>query len=112
MNREKRRKLTKELKAKGFSKDKIATYLNFVTKDSKVVIPEGSKVKLDVDKIKAHPDYIKLTDKYKNWVADNRNKVFTVKYEEKYGESPNLVALEEDDIGWLFPISDLVIMGA
>lgn len=110
MNREKRRKLTKELKSKGFSMDKIKTYLNFANKDSKVIIQNGAKVKLDIDKIKAHPDYVKLTDKYKNWVANNSNKAFTVKYEEKYGDSPNLVSLEEDEIGWLFHISDLIVV--
>jgi hypothetical protein len=110
MNREKRRKFTKELKAKGFSKDKIVTYLNFATKDSKVIIPEGTKVKLDIEKIKAHPDYEKRTPKNKKWIDDNIDNIFTVKYEEYYGDNPVVVAFLEDEIGWNFHVMDLIVV--
>ncbi len=108
MNREQRRKTAKELKSKGYSKEKIDAFLN-INKTTES-IPEGTKVKLNIDKIKSHPDYYKLTGKYKNWVNDNKDIVFTVKYEESYGDNPNIVALLEDKTGWNFYVGDLIVV--
>jgi len=108
MNREQRRKTAKELKSKGYSKEKVDAFLNI--NKSTETIPEGTKVKLNIDKIKSHPDYNKLTSKYKSWVNENKDKVFTVKYEKYYGDNPNIVALLEDEIGWNFYVGDLIVV--
>jgi len=73
-------------------------------------IPEGVKVKLDIDEIMAQPDYLNLTEKYRTWVESHQNDVFTVEYEEKYGRVPKLVVLKEDTTKpqWIFWVGDLI----
>lgn len=35
-------------------------------------IAEGTKVKLNIESIKAHSDYSKLPDTYKTWINENQ----------------------------------------
>ena len=49
-------------------------------------IPEGTKVKLDMNKIKADVNYPRLTDQYKTWINENQDNVFTVEYDAKHME--------------------------
>lgn len=72
-------------------------------------LSEGDKVRLDMHSITTHPDYIKLTEKYKTWVHAHVDEVFTVIYDEQHRDSPLIVALQEDDSDprWLFFIGHL-----
>ena len=111
MNREDRRKLQKKLSKKGYSSDTV----NHLAKLSSVIdhrIPEGSKVKLDVRTIMSYPDYIKMNSKYKQFVEDNIDKIFTVEYDERYKDNAIIVALEEDetDPKWLWSVLDLKVV--
>ena len=71
---------------------------NFVNDslDNLVTLKEGTKVKLNYDSITNEPSYKNKTKKYKNFVEKNKNKIFTVEYDEKYKNNPILVCLKED----------------
>lgn len=103
LNREQRRKLDKQ----GYDGNKIAAVMNAI--DDSQLIQEGEKVKLDVKKITSRPDWQKMTERYRSFVMDNTNTVFTVKYEERYGDKPSLVTFAEDST-WLWWVGDLVTL--
>lgn len=103
LNREQRRKLDKQ----GYDGNKIAAIMDAV--DDNQLIKEGEKVKLDVKKITSRDDWQKLTERYRTFVMENANTVFTVKYEEKYGGTPSLVTFDEDNT-WLFWVGDLIVI--
>lgn len=91
MNRRMRRLYLKEYK-----KNKNKNDVDF--------IDDGDKVKLDYEKIIKDKKYNKKTDKYKEFVEKNKNKIFTVFFEEKYLGNKLLACLQEDDNEpkWLF----------
>ena len=101
MNREQRRKLDKQ----GYDGNKIAAIMNAA--DNNHLIKEGEKVRLDVKKITGRNDWKTLTERYRAFVMDNAKTVFTVKYEEKYGDKPSLVTFAEDST-WLWWVGDLI----
>lgn len=112
MNRSQRRKLnlTQE-------QGKLMEELINMSKVKKVLdnwkpIAEGTKVKINVERIKTHPDYDRLTDKYKNWIGLHKNDIFTVEYDEKFKVDPTLLCLKEDEnpAKWLFHESDLIVI--
>lgn len=103
MNRKQRRQLDKQ----GFDGDKISAVLG-VAENIKY-IQEGEKVKLDVKKITSREDWSRLTERYRSFVMSNANTVFTVKYEEKYGDKPSLVTFAEDTM-WLWWTGDLIVL--
>jgi len=103
MNREQRRNLDK----KGFDGNKLAAIMNAV--DDNQIIKEGEKVKLDVKRITGRPDWQKMNEKYRTFVMDNAKGVFTVQYEEKYGDKPSLVTFAEDTT-WLWWVGDLIVI--
>jgi predicted site-specific integrase-resolvase len=76
-------------------------------------LAEGTKVKLNYDEITSRPDYQRKQEKYRAFVENNKDKIFTVEYDERHREKPYLVCLEEDEtpIKWLWHIiSDLVVV--
>lgn len=69
---------------------------------------EGDKVKLNVDKILSHPIVKRV--KYKNFVKNNRDTVFTLE-NVKDGDNTIFTFVECDDkklIKWHFNIDDLI----
>lgn len=80
------------------------------------IIPEGAKVKLNYKNITSHPDYNKKTKDYRDFVENNKGKIFTVQYDKHYGNYGNgsmLVALKEDlsEMKWLFHCEyDLIVI--
>lgn len=81
--------------------------------DDTYSIPEGTKVKLNYESIINEPDYPKKKDRYKEFVENNKDKVFTVVYDEKYKNNPVLVSLEEDtnEVKWLWYCeTDLIVI--
>lgn len=108
MNREQTRKLTKQLKNKGKTPEEIEYLISLQKlKETRMFFEEGEKVTLDVEQIKAHPDFERKVEGYKNFVLSNEGKVFTVKYDKNHQKNPLLVVLEEDPIGWLWHESEL-----
>lgn len=108
MNREQKRNLIRNLKNKNFSKEAANRLVQM--QETKKFLKEGQKVKLNLKSIKSHPDYNKLTEKYRNWIDENLDKEFTVEYDEKYKDNPTLVCLKEDTTypKWLFWEGDLI----
>lgn len=116
MNREQKRNLTNKLKAKGFKKSYIDAFIKLKELKALPIIPEGTQVKLNYNKIISGVDYNTNVDfnkeKYHNFVETNKDKIFTVEYDEKYKNKPNLVCLKEDETvpKWLWFIGDLEVI--
>lgn len=112
INREQRRNYTKQLKAKGFNDKQI----DFIIKSKQLqekqkLIPEGTKVKLNINQIKSDVNYQRKTDIYHKWTEDHKDNVFTVEYDEKHKYNPILVCFKEDtQYRWLHWIGDLTII--
>jgi len=110
MNREQRRQYTKGLKKMGANKNEIMRY-NEILKLS-TDLKEGDKVRLNYEKIINQQGYDKRTEKYRSFIESNKDKIFTVEYDEKMKSSPNciFVSLFEDNTQpkWLWYIDDLI----
>lgn len=105
MNREQKRALDKKKNAKASKgpRGKIEVKKQTIKTDD-IYIAEGTKVKLNINRIKNHPEYLKLTDDYRTFVEANENTIFTVEYD-KFRKNPStLVCLKEDPtpVKWLF----------
>ena len=102
MNREEKRALEKgKKKSNKTARGKIETKKK---KPQQIYIEEGKKVKLNLKRIKEHPEYMKFTDEYRAFVEANEDTIFTVEYD-KFRQNPStLVCLKEDPtpIKWLF----------
>ena len=114
MNRAQKRQLAKDIKRA--SKHSHQVDLGFLAhkkgnRDG-LSIPEGSKVQLNIEKMKKHPDWDRLEERYRKFVEDNIDTVFTVEYDEQYQYEPLWVCLVEDTnpIKWLFYIGDLKVI--
>lgn len=83
-----------------------------VMNEDKETIAEGTKVKLNIDKIKAHPMWKRMREGYKDFVNKGVDKIFTVEYDKGKENNPSLVCLKEDTNTpkWLFFVGDLVIV--
>jgi hypothetical protein len=113
MNREQKRNYTTQLKKKGLSNEEIRKMIAY--KELLQISPyldEFSKVKLNLDVIRNHPDYDKLSEKYKAWTEAHKDEIFTLVYDEKHREKPSIVCLKEDttDPKWLFFTGDLIVV--
>lgn len=108
MNREQKRKLKKHLQSisKGKEKRERPTFVD----RTGLSLEEGIKVKLNYQKIVSRPDYLRLREDYRNFIEENKDKVFTVEYDPKYQYEPLWVCLAEDKtpIKRLFYIGDLL----
>lgn len=65
-------------------------------------ISEGDRVVLDIQAMKRHPDYNRLSERYRKFVESHINDVFTVCYDKRYQDRPIVVCLEEDPNRFLF----------
>ncbi len=111
MNREARRNAEKLLKSKGIDPKKLEYFLRTKEAERRTQdMPEGARVRLDIKNIQSHPDYPRLTERYREWVEGHGDDVFTVEYDPKYPVNPTLVCLKEDEspVKWLFWIGDLI----
>jgi hypothetical protein len=76
-------------------------------------IPEGTKVRLNYENITSEPDYQKKVKRYRDFIEENKDKIFTVQYDKKYKDTPILVVLKEDEsrVKWLFHYEyDLIVV--
>jgi len=69
------------------------------------LIKNGTKVKLDIPKMEEHPDWPRMSSRYKEFVYTNADKVLTVQQKEL---PQNLVTFEEDSNSWIFFIGNLI----
>lgn len=108
MNRSQKRKFSKVARGRGVKQSVIDLYLAM---DGKLLpiqdLKEGDIVKLNIENIKKHPDYPKLTHMYRQFVENNADSLFTVTYDESK-RGTNIVRLKEDPAGWLFYSGDLI----
>lgn len=110
MNREQRRTYEKNLRAKGMSKENASNIVKLKQKlDSVPWLPEGQKVRLNLKSIMSDPDYEKKQDRWKQFVQDNKDTVFTIKWDDRHRDNPVLVCLKEDPTPgkWLWWVGDL-----
>jgi len=77
---------------------------------SKEYLLEGEQVKLNVDKMWNYPDWESRQEAYKQFVQDNVDTIFTVKYAEEYQAKPSIVELVKDGMVslWRFVDDDLL----
>lgn len=116
MNREQRRALQKKT---GLSSDEIKAVENLAeiksghgTPLTLPTIQEGAKVKIKVDRICKKKDFARLQPRYRKFVQEARDKVYTVEYDPGRRDSPSLVCLAEDTsaVKWLWDVSDLEVV--
>jgi hypothetical protein len=58
-------------------------------------LADGVTVKLKYDDILSHPNYPRLTEKYRGWVEENKDTVFLVWHNPNYSNRPDLVSLSK-----------------
>ena len=71
---------------------------------------EGSKVKLNYDRIMENTDG--KSELYLKFVEEHKDDIMTIQYDENHKDSPSVFCLEEDTnpVKWLFDISDLELI--
>ena len=122
-NRKDAREYAKKLRKIGKSEKEVEKIIELTKQVTKIrsiktlpkfkgYLVEGDRVKLNVEKIRKHPDWEALQPAYKEFVESNVDVVFTVEYDESYADKPNLVCLKEapDDQKWLFWDGDLFVL--
>ena len=119
-NREQRRKMEKRLKKGILDVDTAISMLERQVNTANAAgLPEGTRVRLNVDQIVKRPDYHKMQDAYRLFVESNADTEFTVAYDEKH-TSGKLVLLRynrgladgEENPKWLFYSGDLIDLEA
>lgn len=75
-------------------------------------ISNGTQVKLNLSAIQKDPNYQRKSDKWKAWIEQHKEEIFTVEYDPKFGDQPKVVTLKEDtsDPKWLWFIGDLDVL--
>ena len=103
MNRADKRNLAKKIKKAnkklnlGLNKFQLEQYIKFKEQQlESIVLFEGDKVKIDYLGITSRVDYERRRPEYRSFIEENKDTIFTVKYDEKYRNNPWLVSLEED----------------
>lgn len=105
MNREQRRRAAKQIQKRGYKRD---TALAIVDMDESRHSPitDDTKVKLNVARIKKTYSRWNDSDKFRTFLIDNRNTVFTAR------KDGNVYVLDEDtsDPKWEFLAADLIVV--
>lgn len=107
MNREQKRKFVKDAKKKGVKESEAKAYAEIISNGAgrntdAQVISEDEKVMLDINAITSRKNYERMSDKYKEFVNGNSDKVFTA-----HVEHQNLISFKEEP-RWLFWSGDLI----
>lgn len=92
--------------------DKSLIKKMFVYFKENTYIPEGTKVKIDVEKLQKEKTYNKRNVKWKEFIENNKDTIFTVEYDENKKDNPKMVCLKEDTspVKWLFFVGDLIVV--
>lgn len=109
MNREKRRRTEKQLRSRGVNQETIRSYMELLrdtnkSQDLGPVIPYGSHVKINLEKIQSRKEYDRLSKKYREFVERNSDTVFTAIVEKR-----GLISFQEAP-EWLFWNGDLILL--
>jgi len=108
MNRKDRRDAVKKLREKGYSKSQAESVVGFL-RDHNYTPPgnfkDGDRVRINASQIKDSRDWPDMNPKYKAFVEENEDTVFTVKM-----ERPVLATFEEDNTWWFYT-GDLIHAG-
>lgn len=78
MNRAERRRQEKMFRHAGLNKAAAKLKANLM---KSVPLSEGQKVKLNYELIIRHPQWKQQDEEFRQWVKENKDKVFTVEYE-------------------------------
>lgn len=80
--------------------------------DNEELVPEGTAVKLNYDRIKER-NQTNFTDKYKDWIEQNKDKIFHITREQAKNSLVCLKENLEEGGCWLFDIfNDLLYEGS
>lgn len=107
-NRKERRALAKRLK---ISNEKLNELLQIQIENVSIdYLPTGQKVKLKVDQILEKRE--ELSEKYIQFIEENRDKILTVERDPNKDEEAQVVCLREDpnEEKWLFHYTDLELV--
>ncbi len=112
MNREQRRVVQKKT---GASANMIKAAEKLTSQGTPLetpTIPEGTKVKINVDKIFSETGFADRMPRFRQFVQESRDKIFTVEYDPEHRDRPTLVCLKEDpsEVKWLWYIGDLEVV--
>lgn len=112
MNREQRRAVQKKT---GVSANLIKAAEHLMSQGTPLeipTIPEGTKVKIKVDKIFQETGFADRMPRFRKFVQEARDKIFTVEYDPEHRDRPSLVCLKEDpsEVKWLWYIGDLEVV--
>lgn len=106
MNREQKRALTKKAHQQGMSKKLAKAYAEIASGTGEHTksqgFSEGDKVRLNIEAIKARKNYEYMSAKYKAFVDEAADVIFTAHIERE-----NLISLQEEP-KWLFWSGDLL----
>lgn len=72
-------------------------------------LKDGTKVKLNLSRIRDHPDFQNLVWEYRQFVKDNEDTVFEVVNDTKFSLDKSLVLLQKDGVTfkWLLYTDNL-----
>ena len=107
-NRKERRALAKKLK---ISPQKMNELLQVNIENIAIdYLPTGQKVKLKTEQILEKRE--ELSEKYIQFVEDNRDKILTVQRDPEKDDDAQVVCLKEDpnEVKWLFHYNDLELV--
>ena len=107
-NRKERRALAKRLK---ISNEKMNELLQIQIENVSIdYLPTGQKVKIKVDQILEKRE--ELSEKYIQFIEENRDKILTVERDPNKDEEAQVVCLQEDpnEVKWLFHYTDLELV--
>lgn len=105
MNREQKRDFIKKARAKGISEEYAKAYISMLDSKGKVNSPirEGTKIYLDVEKIKAGKNYSRMNPEYKEFVEASIGVTYTAHIEDE----GCLISVQENP-KWLFWVGDVI----
>ena len=102
MNREQRRNLDRASGVRG-----VGTVVSLY--GSRRPIPDGARVRLNIDQIEARADYASKSDRYKAFLHAHTDTVFTVRHVGPDSRHSLVELLEDDTVPkWLFLEMDLI----
>lgn len=109
MNREQGRAAKKALARRGVSSELADIIIRMKRHGSAPQeLNDGDRVRLNISAIRRHPDYERLSEKYRSFIEDHAAYIFTVKKDNGVGADGSVWMLAEDPNGWLFWSGDLV----
>lgn len=115
MNREQRRHMAKTMQNITDASPEAAILMMRAMMDEQIqsnkkpkFVP-GDRVKLNYSKIISDKDYVRLVPSRKKFIEENKDAIFTVEYDPRHTNNPQVVCLSEDanDPKWLWFVKQL-----